>query len=228
MSFSQKHYPNGLNFTFERNSKEELKNAFTGKGGKFEDPELREVAAIKSDLLKSLGSLKTLRVADVGAGSGLFLESFSVAVGNEGTVYAIDISPGFVEHLRDTVAAKQLGNVQVLQSQAKSTGLSPASVDLAFVCDVYHHFLYPKATLASIRSALDEDGRLVVVDFHRDPELVTDHSAEWAVEHIRAGKAVFRHEIESAGFRLVCDIKVTGASGNYCMVFEKNTEAFVC
>jgi predicted methyltransferase len=88
-------------------------------------------------------------------------------------------------------------------------------VDLAFVCDTYHHFEFPQKTMASIHRALRPGGRVVVIDFHR----IEGISSDWVMEHVRAGQEVFRKEIEAAGFRLVEEPKFL--KENYCMIFQK-------
>ena len=39
-------------------------------------------------------------MADVGAGTGIFMELLANAVGSEGQVYEIDLSPVFIERLK--------------------------------------------------------------------------------------------------------------------------------
>jgi ubiquinone/menaquinone biosynthesis C-methylase UbiE len=40
-------------------------------------------------------------------------------------------------------------------------------VDMAVICDVYHHFDYPGAVIRDVRRCLKKGGKLVVIDFHR-------------------------------------------------------------
>ena len=79
------------------------------------------------------------------------------------------------------------------------------SVDIALVCDVYHHFEYPKSTMTSLKAALKTDGpsRVVLVDFHRDASKMVTHAPSWALEHIRADQATFRDEILACGYELL-------------------------
>ncbi len=84
--------------------------------------------------------------------------------------------------------------------------LPQESVDLVFLCDVYHHLEKPAKTLASIRRALKPGGRLVVIDFDR----VEGRSTEFVLKHVRAGKSVFLKEIEAAGFRSIPTPQTTG------------------
>jgi 2-polyprenyl-3-methyl-5-hydroxy-6-metoxy-1,4-benzoquinol methylase len=57
----------------------------------------REVYDRRLDILTALEITPGMRVADVGAGTGLYTMLFADAVGPTGTVYAVDISESFVE-----------------------------------------------------------------------------------------------------------------------------------
>jgi SAM-dependent methyltransferase len=180
------------------------------------ETESRELYRARQNIVDALALSSGMAIADVGAGTGLFVGPFARAVGAQGVVYAVDISPRFVEHLKQRVEHEGLEAVRVVQSNARSVELPADSVDVAFVCDVYHHFEYPKAMLASLRAALRPGGALVVVDFERIPGTTRD----WVVEHVRAGKPEFIEEMERAGFELEREISVEGLSENYMLRFR--------
>ena len=179
--------------------------------------ESREVFINREQIVEALVLSPEMTVADIGAGTGLFLPAFGGEVGPQGRVFAVDISPKFLEHLRERVEREDLGNVQVVEALEDSVELPAASVDLAFVCDTYHHFEYPQSTLASLYKAIRPGGSLVIVDFERIPGVTRD----WMLEHVRAGKEVFRQEIESAGFRFEGEVSVEGLKENYVLRFER-------
>ncbi len=176
--------------------------------------ESREVAAQRLAILAALEVEPGSDVADIGAGTGLFELQLSQAVGAQGTVYAVDISPRFLQHLRDRKQAEGWSNVTVVAGTERSPLLAPDSVDLVFICATYHHFTHVAETLASIKSSLRPGGRMVVVDFRRIP----GESADWVVEHVRAGMEVVRSEIEAAGFRHTRTIEIL--KENFFLEFE--------
>jgi len=94
------------------------------------------------------------------------------------------------------------------------------SVDLVFICDVYHHFEQAPHSLASILRALKPGGRLVLIDFERIP----GKSREFILGHVRAGKETFRSEIEQAGFEYVDEVTIDAFEENYLLRFRKPVE----
>ena len=98
-----------------------------------------------------------------------------------------------------------------------SIDLPEGSIDAAWICDTYHHFESPQATLASIKRALRPGGRLVLIDFERIPGVTRD----WLLEHVRADKATFRSEVEAAGFEFVDEPEVEGLEENYVLRFRR-------
>jgi ubiquinone/menaquinone biosynthesis C-methylase UbiE len=160
------------------------------------EAEDREVFARRREIVGALGLKPGMAVADVGAGTGAFTRLIADRVGPKGKVYAVDVSREFLAHIKRE--SRKLGQAQVVTVPATqdSTGLAPGSIDLAFVCDVYHHLERPARSLASIRRALRPGGQLVVIDFDR----VEGKSRAFVLKHVRAGKDVFAAEIRAAGF----------------------------
>jgi ubiquinone/menaquinone biosynthesis C-methylase UbiE len=132
-------------------------------------------------------------------------------------VYAVEISPKFLEHLRERAKREKLARVEVVEALEDSVELPGASVDIAFVCDTYHHFEYPQSSLASLHKAIRSGGSLVILDFDRVP----GKSRPWVLEHVRAGKETFRQEIESAGFEFEREVSVEGLKENYVLRFRR-------
>jgi ubiquinone/menaquinone biosynthesis C-methylase UbiE len=160
-----------------------------------------------------------MNVADIGAGTGLFTRLFAAAVEPDGQVYAIDISRTFIENILRTCREQGLSNVTGIVNTPTDIGLPANSIDLAFIADTYHHFEYPQQTLASIHRALRSDGRLIIIDFRRDPRT----SSHWVMTHVRGNKARVTGEVEAAGFRLVDDKPLMKT--NYFLEFSKPREA---
>lgn len=179
--------------------------------------ESREIFAERQTIVEALALSNGSRIADIGAGTGFFTALFAGEVGDDGTVYAVEISPNFLEHLRERFAAEESTPVRVVEGTRSSVELPPSSVDLAFICDVYHHFESPQDSLASLHSAIRSGGSLVLIDFERIP----GKSPEWIFEHVRAGKEVFRAEIEAAGFVFTEEIQLEGLKNNYILRFER-------
>ncbi len=187
---------------------------------KFESNE-RESYVKRHEIVAALGVTPGMTVADVGAGTGLFTRSLAEKVGPTGKVYAVDIAPRFLEHIAAEAKKRGQTNVITVLGSQDTTNLPRDSVDLAFLCDVYHHLEQPEKTLASIRQALKPRGELVVVDFDR----VEGRSSAFVWKHVRAGKDVFRREIESAGFRSIAASNPPTLKENFFLRFQKSSAA---
>jgi len=180
--------------------------------------ESREIFARRQAIVDAIQLQPGMTVADVGAGTGLFIELFTEKIGSSGKLYAVDIAPKFVEHLRQRAAEHGLANVTAVLGKEDAVPLPAESLDVAFVCDTYHHFEFPQSVLASIHQALRPHGVLILIDFERIP----GQSRSWIFDHVRADKATFTKEIEAAGFRLVEETLIDGLQENYFLRFIKS------
>ncbi len=181
---------------------------------RFESPG-REVYDQRMAIVAASGVKPGMRVADIGAGTGLFTLLFARAVGPTGHVTAVDISPTFISNIQRRAQNEKLGNVSARVNSQTDTGLPASSVDLVFISDTYHHFEQPRTMLASIHRALSPGGSLVVIDFER----IEGKSSSWVLGHVRADKQSVIREIKAAGFQLSADKKLL--KDNFFLRFTK-------
>jgi ubiquinone/menaquinone biosynthesis C-methylase UbiE len=158
----------------------------------------REVWDRREDIIRHLRLRPGQLVADIGSGTGFFTLLMARQVGGNGRIYAVDIAENFVDAGVQRARDHGLQNVVGVVNDQRSVRLAPASIELAFISDTYHHFEYPRAMLRSIHEALRPDGELVVIDFKRVPGV----SNPWVIGHVRAGEEQVSAEIEAAGFEL--------------------------
>lgn len=179
--------------------------------------ESREVFQARHEIIKRMSLQAGERVADVGAGTGLFTPLLARQTGAQGWVFAVDISPRFVEHIVGQMPKWSLTRITPVLCTADSVCLPPGSIDAAFLCDVYHHLEHPVATMASVHVALKPRGRVFLVDFERIPGV----SSEWVLDHVRAGKETVIDEMREAGFELTAERTIEELQENYFLEFRR-------
>jgi len=209
-SYSQTQEENvrpGINNSYYDADFEQWVNTFESPG--------REVYDKKNIILQTLQIQPGMKIADIGAGTGLYTIPLAQQVGTTGLVYAVDISENFVKNVNLRAEKKGLHNVLGHVNSQTEIGLPKNSIDLAFICNTYHHFEYPITTLKSIYQSLGSEGKLVIIDYKREPKI----SSSWVMGHVRADTDKVIKEVESVGFKLVNKHNVL--KKNYFLSFKK-------
>lgn len=163
-----------------------------------EDPE-RDAYQKPDEVLQALDLKAGQHVADIGAGSGYFTLRLAHHVGPTGRVHAVDVSPDMIAHIDRRVAAAGLRNVRTTLAPPDDPRLPDASIDLVFVCDVWHHIENQTAYLAKLRRALKPGGRLAMLDFHKR-ELPVGPPAE-----MKIAREELLAQMERARFRVTAE-----------------------
>lgn len=177
----------------------------------------RELYAAREAVLAAANIPAGARVADIGAGTGLYSLMFANRVGPAGVVYAIDIEPRFLKLIGQRAADLDVGNVVAVLGRDKDITLPPSSVDYVFIADTYHYFSDRAAIMKTVSDALAPGGRLIILDYTLDET----HKDDQARAHVRFGKAGMINEVTSFGYKLVAEPAVEGLSDIYMLVFEK-------
>jgi FkbM family methyltransferase len=155
----------------------------------FDDPK-RDTWQKPADVVGALRLKPGMTVADLGAGTGYFLRYLSAAVGENGTVFAVEVEPKLLEHLRQRVEEENIGNVVPVLASAHDPRLPYRQLDVVLIVDTYHHFDDRLVYLRRLSQVLKPGGRVAVIDwFKRDlpegPPLEHKLSREHVVDEMR-------------------------------------------
>lgn len=166
-----------------------------GGAGWLERPE-REAEEAPSKALAALELKPGMVVADIGAGSGYYTSRMAKLVGPTGKVFATDIQPGMIELLNRRVQAEGLANVTTILGAMDDPKLTPASIDLAIMVDVYHELQDPQVFLQKLRPAFKPGGRFVLLEYRKeDPRVPIQPAHKMSVAEVKM-------ELEAEGFAL--------------------------
>ncbi|HZC72149.1 MAG TPA: methyltransferase domain-containing protein [Jatrophihabitans sp.] len=95
--------------------------------------------AAEADLWQTAGIVSGAAVADVGCGPGALFPALVAAVGEQGSVTAVDGDPDAVAQARALAVASGWGQVRVQVGRADATGLDPGAADAAIMRHVLAH-----------------------------------------------------------------------------------------
>ena len=126
----------------------------------------QRIAGMKIDEVVSRLALRPgHRVADIGAGAGAFEAALANAVSPGGTVYAVDIDQGLLDHIAQRAKQVGLANVQVVLGKYTDPALPVRNIDLALIYDVLHHIQARDEYLKNLAGYISPGGRIAIVDF---------------------------------------------------------------
>ena len=121
-------------------------------------------------------------VSHLGLGEGSIIADIGAGRGRDTWVFTEEIAENMVKSLESEAKKKGLDQVRSVLGRADDPCLPPDSVDLVFMCHVYHHFAKPREMLRGIWRCLKPGGRLVVVDRHLGT------LRDWVPRHLREKK----------------------------------------
>jgi ubiquinone/menaquinone biosynthesis C-methylase UbiE len=115
------------------------------------------------------------KIADIGAGSGLFTRPLATLVGPEGVVYAVDIHKDLLAHIEETAKEESLENIKTVLASQYDPKI-PEKVDLILICDTLHEIDNPAVYLNNLSDYLSETGRIAIIDYESEwPERFAEH-----------------------------------------------------
>jgi ubiquinone/menaquinone biosynthesis C-methylase UbiE len=178
----------------------------------FDDP-ARDAWQKPAEVVQALEIRRGMCVADLGAGTGYFSRYLSAAVGERGTVFAVDTEPNLVVHLRERAERERMPNIVPILASADNPRLPAGMIDLVLIVDTAHHIDDRVNYLRRLQQALKPGGHVVVIDFKKDADVPVGPP----VEH-RLARAQIVEEFRSASYRLVAAPEVLPYQ--YFLIFQ--------
>ena len=173
----------------------------------FEDPARARKLQVER-VMDLLGIKRGSHVADIGAGSGWFTVRSARRAGNEGVVYAVEINPEYVRHIKRRAKREKLPNIRTVLGKPDDPMLPRNNIDAALLLKTYHEIAQPIAFLRRLRPSLRSGARLGVIDRSGKGD---DHGVN---------ADVVIKEAAQAGFALVAQHDfVKGDSVDYFLIF---------
>jgi ubiquinone/menaquinone biosynthesis C-methylase UbiE len=128
-----------------------------------DDPDRVKTQIGESELADLLALKGQEDLADLGSGTGFYTDR--IARLTKGTVYAVELQPEMLAMHRIKRPPK---NVRLVQADVNDLPLLPGSIDVAYSIVTFHETYDPRG-MCRILSAMRPGGRLIVIDWRRDP-----------------------------------------------------------
>lgn len=123
------------------------------------------VAALQVErVIGALGITEGMRIADLGAGTGVFTFPLAAAVGPGGKIYAVDVDAGLLGIVSEKARAAGGRTIETIVASGTDPKL-PEPVDLIFICDTMHHLPNPAEYVKQFAKLLRPGGRVAIIDF---------------------------------------------------------------
>ncbi|MEM8723146.1 MAG: class I SAM-dependent methyltransferase [Cyanobacteria bacterium P01_G01_bin.39] len=85
-------------------------------------------------LLDSVTVKSGQTILDICTGTGLIAIPVAKAVGDQGTVIGVDMSPGMLAQAQAKIEAEAMGNIELIEADIESTDFNQKQFDVIFCC----------------------------------------------------------------------------------------------
>ncbi len=124
------------------------------------------------ELLRQLGLLAGVKIADLGCGTGYIVLPTAKMVGAQGRVYAVDIRRSMLQQITVKAQERGLFNIQPVWADLTipgSTKIPDNSVDAAFLVNVLFQLPKREPAVLEAQRIVRPGGKVVVVDWNDKP-----------------------------------------------------------
>jgi ubiquinone/menaquinone biosynthesis C-methylase UbiE len=153
------------------------------------------------EIIENLNIKAGSRVADIGCHEGYFTMKLAPRVGNDGKVYAVDISKDKIEKLKKHLVDRKIQNVDAIVGEEDNPHLPSRTLDAVLIVDTYHEMDAHQQILEHINESLRIGGRLVICEPVSEDRKKLSRAEQERKHELGMNYAI--EDLEQAGFKIL-------------------------
>ncbi len=115
-----------------------------------------------------IGVTQGMTIGVAGAGHGYFSFRMAKRVGQNGRVYANEISKSNINHIKDRCQRNNIQNISTILGRVEDPLFPAGKMDMVFMCYVFHDLDEPVEFLKNITRSLKANAAVVIME--QDPD----------------------------------------------------------
>lgn len=135
----------------------------------WEDPS-RE--PLRSGIAELMPGLSGSTIVDIGAGAGYFAFEYAESAKK---VIATELDLRLIEYMTNKKERLGLDNISIKIAHSDQSEFKKTSIDYALMVNVYHELNDPKIFLPRLKANMNTGGKIIIVESHISPVIVTDY-----------------------------------------------------
>lgn len=117
------------------------------------------------DVLEQLLLKRGDIVADIGCGIGYFSLPAAKLIGQQNTVYAVDISREMLIGLKERMKEENIDNIELVEGSEYSAKIPNQTVDFMLIANVLHEIDKQRKFLEQYLEKIATNGRVAIIEF---------------------------------------------------------------
>lgn len=131
------------------------------------DNEERRKALPPKETLLNLGLAEGDIMADIGCGIGYFSIPASEIVGNDGSIFALDISPEMLNEVEIKAKENNYINIKTVLTEENNLKLEEGKITFAFISNVLHETEELNNFLEEVKKIMSPEGKIAIVEWQK-------------------------------------------------------------
>ncbi len=124
----------------------------------------RETWQPPDQIMDSVGIIPGMLIGEVGAGRGHFTFHLAQRVGDDGKVYANDISSNALDMLSSRAERENADNIETVLGNVDDPLFPQKDLDIIIMVYVLHHVEHPVEMLNNLKKYMKPETRLVIIE----------------------------------------------------------------